>query len=133
VTIESTSTSVEDRLVLDGFSMNPSPAGYAYRDNGISGTAGQQIRSYSFGATEPGRSFIVAVHRGPGLAASFASDRYQPSTQPSALGRVLYEAEVVIWKELAWAESDDVIVFVTSVELEFSELAAIADTLAVDV
>jgi hypothetical protein len=45
----------------------------------------------------------------------------------------LYEAEVVIWKELAWAESDDVIVFVTSVELEFSELAAIADTLAVDV
>jgi hypothetical protein len=126
-----------DGLALDGgrIIIRPAPAGFALRDPdpAVSGTTDHEVLAYTFGAG--GESFILAVHRGPGLGASLRDAPYRQSTLTSTRGRIYFEADVpddpVIWRELVWAEGDDVIVFVNSTTLDFSRLAMLADTVAV--
>jgi hypothetical protein len=49
----------------------------------------------------------------------------------SKRGRSYREAEVFPgWRLLAWAEAPDVVVYVNSTKLDFSELAAVAETVS---
>lgn len=105
--------------------LSPSPT--LVRDDSTTGLAGESVTSHLLRAADG--TFVVAVHRGTSLADSLTSARYRRSARTSRLGRSYYEAETPFGRELAWAQSPDLLVFVTSTDLDFDRLATIADAI----
>lgn len=111
-----------------GVQLQWAPTPSLLRDDATAGLAGEAVTSHQLRIAEG--TFVIALHRGSNLAESLSSNRYRPSARPSQAGRAYYEAETPLARELVWAESPDLLVFVTSVDLGFARLANIADTVA---
>ncbi len=91
--------------------------------------ARESVTAVAFGDGN-GASFALAVHRGVD-APILERAPYRRSAVVSLRGRVLYEAEAVISREVAWAETGGVVVPFTSPVFSYAQLAVIANTVTV--
>lgn len=88
--------------------------------------ARESVTAVAFGDGN-GASFALAVHRGVD-APILERAPYRRSALVSLRGRALYEAEAVISREVAWAQTGGVVVSVTSPVFIYDQLAVIANT-----
>ena len=115
----------EGRLVLD-----PAPAGYEVKStDSFTPAAGQSVFAVAFG-DGTGGSFAVAIHRGVD-ASILERAPYRRGAVVSLRGRALYQADAVISREVAWAQTGGVVVSVTSPVFSYDQLAVIANAVTV--
>jgi hypothetical protein len=130
--------STSGALVLgdSGLSLDPAPAGYSVLANGqpITGIFGEEIWSYRFGKSRPW-IFSVSVQRHTDIASQLERDGYRPSSIHSTRARSYFEYDSalgpILTRFIVWAESRDVTVSVSSTDLDYEQLVAIADTVSV--
>lgn len=131
--LASTTTVPRDILVADDgrVTFDPAPQGFEVREDPATGTVARRVKIIAFGQ-RGGDNYLVAIHRGPGVGSVLDDETDRPSTFGSTRGRSYREAEEFPgWRLLAWAEAPDVVVYVNSTKLDFSELAAVAETITI--